>query len=177
MVDGLGRCHLDDALRLLPVLADVGVYWAEELVPAGSWGWQRLRSVQTGVPLAAGEHAVDEAEQARLLTGGQVDVWQVDVGWGGGLARALHIVETAADLGIPVFPHGAHLDAALALAAVCCRDKVPAVEYHLTVEPLRQQIHEHPLAADGGWIQARTAPGLAEQLRVVGEDPLWSVGR
>ncbi|BAJ29869.1 MULTISPECIES: enolase C-terminal domain-like protein [Kitasatospora] len=177
MVDGLGHCHLDDALRLLPVLADIGVHWAEELVPASSWGWQRLRSVHIGVPLAAGEHAVDEAEQARLLTGGQVDVWQVDVGWGGGLARALHTVETAADLGIPVFPHGAHLDAALALAALCCRDKIPAVEYHLTVEPLRQQIHHQPLTAEGGWLPARTSPGLAGRLLTVGDDPVWSVGR
>ncbi|MET8623771.1 enolase C-terminal domain-like protein [Kitasatospora sp. NPDC004669] len=177
MVDGLGRCHLDDALRLLPVLADLGIHWAEELVPPGSWGWQRLRSVHAGVPLAAGEHAVDEAEQTRLLTDGQVDVWQIDVGWAGGLVRSLHTVETAADLGIPVFPHGAHLNAGLALAAACCRDKVPAVEYHLTVEPLRQQIREHPLTVEGGWVQARTMQGLAGRLATTGDDPLWSVGR
>ncbi len=177
MVDGLGRCHLDDALRLLPVLADLQVHWAEELVPAGSWSWQRLRSTGSKVPLAAGEHAVDEAEQTRLLTGGQVDVWQIDVGWCGGLGRALHTVETATDLGIPVFPHGAHLNAALALAAACCRDKIPAVEYHLTVEPLRQQIHETTVTVDGGWLTARTAAGLAERLLTVGDDPAWSVSR
>ncbi|MFJ8475727.1 enolase C-terminal domain-like protein [Kitasatospora sp. NPDC094011] len=177
MVDGLGRCHLDDALRLLPVLADLGVHWAEELVAPGSWGWQWLRFAPAEVPLAAGEHAVDPAEQTRLLTSGAVDVWQIDPGWGGGLARALHTVEVAADLGIPVFPHGAHLPAALALAAVCCRDKVPAVEYHLTVEPPRQQIHQEPLTVEGGWLEARTGPGLAERLLVVGDDPLWSVGR
>ncbi|MBF9071746.1 enolase C-terminal domain-like protein [Streptacidiphilus fuscans] len=177
MVDGLGRCHLDEALRLLPVLSDLGVQWAEELVPADSLGWQRLRLAPAEVPLAAGEHAVDEAEQTRLLTGGQVDVWQVDVGWAGGLSRSLHTIETAADLGIPTFPHGAHLNAALALAAVCCRDKVPALEYHLTVEPLRQQIHEHPLTVDSGWLSARTSPGLAGQLLTVSDDPLWSVGQ
>ncbi|MEV7004723.1 hypothetical protein AB0N62_45255 [Streptomyces sp. NPDC093982] len=38
------------------------------------------------------------------------------------------------------FPHGDRLPAALALAGTCCRDEIPAVEWHLTLEPLRQQI-------------------------------------
>ncbi|MGO4748639.1 enolase C-terminal domain-like protein, partial [Streptomyces sp. 2MCAF27] len=83
MVDALGRCRLDEAMQLLPVLADLQVTFAEELLPPGSFGWHRLRAAGTGVPLAAGEHAVDEAEQARLLTGEAVDIWQVDPAWSG----------------------------------------------------------------------------------------------
>ncbi|MEV6674339.1 enolase C-terminal domain-like protein [Streptomyces sp. NPDC051162] len=162
MVDALGRCRLDEAMRLLPVFADLEVAFAEELLPAGSWGWHRLRAAGAGVPLAAGEHAVDEAEQIRLLTGEGVDVWQVDPGWSGGLARSLHTTELAADLGMATFPHGDRLHAALALAGACCRDKVPAVEWHLALEPLRQQIFPIPLRVEGGLLPVRTTAGLAE---------------
>ncbi|MFC5800759.1 enolase C-terminal domain-like protein [Streptomyces formicae] len=161
MVDGLGRCRLDEAMRLLPVLADLGVFFAEELLPPGSWGWHRLRSAGAGVPLAAGEHAIDEGEQIRLLTGGAVDVWQTDPGWSGGLARSLHTTELAADLGMVTFPHGDRLAAALALAGACCRDKIPSVEWHLTLEPLRQQVFTAPWAPEKGMLPVRTTAGLA----------------
>ncbi|MFI6350252.1 enolase C-terminal domain-like protein [Streptomyces sp. NPDC050560] len=162
LVDALGGCRLDEAMLLLPVLADLDVAFAEELLPPGSPAWHRLRATGTKVPLAAGEHAVDEAEQIRLLTGGHLDVWQTDPGWSGGLARSLHTTELAADLGMATFPHGDRLPAALALAGTCCRDKVPAVEWHLTLEPLRQQVFSAPMRAEEGWLPVRTAPGLAE---------------
>ncbi|OLT36359.1 mandelate racemase [Actinomadura sp. CNU-125] len=160
IVDGLGRCRLDEALRLLPVLADLQVAFAEELLPPGSPGWHRLRGA--GVPLAVGEHAVDGVEQVHLLTGGSVDVWQVDPGWAGGLARSLHITDLAADLGMATFPHGNHLLAAVALAGACYRDTIPAVEWHLTLEPLRQQIFSASAQVEGGLLPVRTAPGVIE---------------
>ncbi|MFE2595785.1 enolase C-terminal domain-like protein [Streptomyces sp. NPDC059396] len=165
MVDGLGRCRLDDAIRLLPVLADLKIVFAEELLPPGSSSWARLQSMAVSVPLAAGEHAVDTHEQARLLLGRrELDVWQPDPGWSGGLAQAIRTTDLAADLGLSTFPHGAHLPAAVALAAVNCRDRVPAVEYHLTVEPLRQQIYATSQTASDGQLAVRTDPGLAGPL-------------
>lgn len=157
MVDGLGRCRADEAVRLLPILAGLGITWAEELVPDRSPAWQRLRAA--GVPLAAGEHAVDPEHQARLLSGGNLDVWQPDPGWAG-LARSLHTADVAADSGLPTFPHGSHLPAAAALASVCCRDQIPAVEYHLTVEPHRQSIFTNPAVPSNGQLRVRTDPGL-----------------
>ncbi|GAA0347144.1 enolase C-terminal domain-like protein [Streptomyces blastmyceticus] len=175
MVDGLGRCRLDEAMRLLPVLVDLGVVFAEELLPPGSFGWHRLRAAGAGVPLAAGEHAVDEAEQIRLLTGEGVDVWQVDPGWSGGLARSLHTTELAADLGMATFPHGDRLPAALALAGACCRDKIPAIEWHLTLEPLRQQVFSAPVQIEGGQLPVRTNPGLAEVPALLETAAAWEV--
>ncbi|MER5210966.1 enolase C-terminal domain-like protein [Streptomyces sp. NPDC002838] len=175
MVDGLGRCRLDEAMQLLPVLADLQVAFAEELLPPGSFGWHRLRATGAGVPLAAGEHAVDEAEQIRLLTGEGVDVWQVDPGWSGGLARSLHTTELAADLGMATFPHGDRLPAALALAGACCRDKIPAIEWHLTLEPLRQQVFSAPVQIEGGRLPVRTAPGLAEVPALPEKTAAWEV--
>ncbi|MFK0179622.1 enolase C-terminal domain-like protein [Streptomyces xanthochromogenes] len=174
MVDALGRCRLDDAIRLLPVLADLEVAFAEELLPPGSRGWHRLRAAGVGVALAAGEHAVDEAEQIRLLTE-CVDVWQVDPGWSGGLARTLHTTEVAADLGMATFPHGDRLWAALALAGACCRDKIPAVEWHLTLEPLRQQVFTEPAVIEAGMLASGPADGLAPLPVITDSLPAWTV--
>jgi hypothetical protein len=49
-------------------------------------------------------------------------------------------VEVAAERGIACSPYGAHLPAALALAGTRCKNKIPAVGYHLALEPLRQQL-------------------------------------
>ncbi|WP_030894184.1 enolase C-terminal domain-like protein [Streptomyces sp. NRRL F-5053] len=175
MVDALGRCRLDEAMRLLPVLADLQVAFAEELLPPSAVGWHRLRAAGEGVPLAAGEHAVDAAEQIRLLTGGGVDVWQVDPGWSGGLARSLHTTELAADLGMATFPHGDRLPAALALAGACCRDKIPAIEWHLTLQPLRQQVFLAPVQIESGRVPVRTVPGLAEVPALQEKTAAWEV--
>ncbi len=176
MVDGLRRCRLDEALALMPVLADLDVAFAEELVEPGGFAWGRVRVAGAGVPIAAGEHAVDEHEQTRLLAGGAVDVWQTDPGWSGGLARSLHTTEVAADLGMATFPHGDRLWAALALAAACCRDKVPAVEWHLTLEPLRQQVFTEPVVVEAGLLPSSPGAGLAPLPVTSSPLPAWEVG-
>lgn len=56
------------------------------------------------------------------------------------------------------FPHGDRLPAALALAGTCCRDKIPAVEWHLTLEPLQQHIYPTPVHIEDGMLPVRTVP-------------------
>ncbi|MGW8762454.1 enolase C-terminal domain-like protein [Streptomyces sp. NPDC055815] len=176
MVDGLRRCRLDEALTLLPVLADLEVTFAEELLEPGGFAWAQVRSAGVRVPMAAGEHAVDEHEQTRLLAGGVVDVWQTDPGWSGGLARSLHTTEVAADLGMATFPHGDRLWAALALAGACCRDKVPAVEWHLTLEPLRQQVFAEAVVVEAGMLPSAPGAGLTPPPVTTSPLPVWAVG-
>jgi L-alanine-DL-glutamate epimerase-like enolase superfamily enzyme len=142
----------------MPVFAALGVFWAEELTTSAS------HSRVQGVPLAAGEHSVDPGDQPRVLAGG-VQVWQVDPGWTG-LSRALRSADVAADMGVPTFPHASHLPATVILAGTCCRDKVPAVEYHLTVEPLRQQIFTDILEPSDGWLPVRAEPGITSGYRL-----------
>ncbi|MFF0471858.1 enolase C-terminal domain-like protein [Micromonospora zamorensis] len=173
MVDGLGQCRLDQALAVLPVLVALRLTWAEELVEAGSAAWLSLRSrAAGGVPMAAGEHAYDPGEQSRLLTDGLVDIWQPDVAWCGGISRALHTAQVAADLGVATFPHGGSLAAAVALAGVCTARAVPAVEYHLTIEPLRQCVVVDALRPINGELLVRSIPGLAEYAMPAGALPI-----
>jgi L-alanine-DL-glutamate epimerase-like enolase superfamily enzyme len=158
-VDIGGRWPADYARQMLPVLAEVGVSWVEE--PGAVPGTDMARY---GLARAAGEHDYDPAEQLRTLAD-DVQIWQPDPTWCGGLAHTLSMVELAAMLGIRSFPHGSGLAVALALAASAPEQVIPAIEYHLTLEPLRQDHQIEPLVPVHGELAARTIPGLTSGYR------------
>ena len=121
--------------------------------------------------LAWGEHAYDVPVQQAALASDLVDVWQPDVGWCGGLSAAVAATEIALRRGIPVYPHGGSLVAGCALAAWCGVDAVPAVEYHLTQEPLRQRFSHRPLAPASGSVHVAEVTA-ARDLRVSHDHPV-----
>ncbi len=165
MVDALGRWKFDYAVRMLPILADIGVAWLEEpLDPQCMADLRRLRGISP-VPIAGGEHAYDRATQLAQVGSGSIDVWQPDVGWHGGLVDAVTVVDVAAAHGLRVYPHGGSLAAAVALAGLTEPDVLPAVEYHLTQEPLRQQAFTVAVSpVDGALVVPETA-GLAGEFQ------------
>jgi L-alanine-DL-glutamate epimerase-like enolase superfamily enzyme len=158
-VDLGGRWPADYARQMLPVLAEVGVCWVEEPGAVSSADLARH-----GLARAGGEHDYDPADQLRTL-GNDVQIWQPDPTWCGGLAHTLSMVELAALLGIRSVPHGSGLAVALALAASAPADAVPAIEYHLTLEPLRQDHQLEPLVPVRGELPARTVVGLTSGYR------------
>ncbi|MFD4356762.1 enolase C-terminal domain-like protein [Nocardia sp. NPDC058518] len=158
-VDVGGRWSADYARRMLPVLAEVGVCWVEE--PGALSDTDLARH---GLARAAGEHDYDPVDQLGSL-GGDVQIWQPDPTWCGGLAHALSMVELAALRGIRSLPHGSGLAVALALAASAPADAVAAIEYHLTLEPLRQDHQLEPLVPVAGELEARTVAGLTSGYR------------
>lgn len=162
MIDGLRRCRLDQAKRLLPVLAELDLDFVEDLVHEKT-DMSGLRSAadHASVVLASGENVVHPHDQQRLLHSGLIDVFQLEPAWCGGLSPSLHAIDTASALGIATFPHGDRVAAALALASVCTAPAVPAIEWHLTLEPLRQQVLREPLQPTEGTLRTRTQPGLS----------------
>jgi L-alanine-DL-glutamate epimerase-like enolase superfamily enzyme len=154
MIDALGRWDQNRLRYLVPALVEAGVEWVEE--PTSD-----LDQVMAhpGVAIAGGEHAYDRVDQLRLITGGRVQVWQPDVAWHGGLTRALAMVDLAAEHAVASFPHAASLPAALHLAALS--PAVPAVEYHLTLDPRRHAVLHRPPVPDTGAFLVPAQPGLA----------------
>jgi len=160
-VDVGGRWNASYARHMLPVLAEHQVTWVEE---PGMVAESDL--TQRGLVHATGEHDYDPADQLRTLTCGAVQVWQPDPSWNGGLAHSVRMVDLATALGIPCFPHGSSMSAALHLASVMSSEAIPAVEYHLTLEPLRQAVHTVPLVPRGGAFALPDEPGLTMPYRI-----------
>jgi L-rhamnonate dehydratase len=165
MIDGLRRWDRTHMLRLLPALAEVDVTWIEEPTADGWWPGANLA-------LAAGEQTYEPDDQIETIMSGAVQVWQPDVAWHGGLTQALAVVDLAASRGIPSFPHASSLPAGLHLAALCDEATIPAMEYHLTLDPRRHAVLEQPPTPSNGLFALPTEPGLTGPYRVRHDNPL-----
>ncbi|MGH9038008.1 MAG: mandelate racemase/muconate lactonizing enzyme family protein [Acidimicrobiia bacterium] len=160
MVDAHGTWSVDYARRLLPSLRDLALAWVEEPLHPGNPGLSRLRRENPGVAFAGGEHAYDPELQLAAVMSGDLDVWQPEVSWHGGLAPSLRMADIAAWRGLRTFPHGAFLDGALNLAAAVEPSVIPAVEYHLTLESARQSLFTEARVPRRGAMEVRREPGL-----------------
>lgn len=167
MVDVLGQWSVDYAIRMTPALARMGIAWIEE--PFDVARIAELHRIPGCVPIAAGEHAYDQVTQLAMIEGGHVDVWQPDVGWHGGLLDALTMVDLADAHGLRVFPHGGCLAGAVALAGLTDAAVLPAVEYHLTQEPVRQQVLTEPIVPGEGKVPVRDGVGFVDGYRTVSD--------
>jgi L-rhamnonate dehydratase len=169
LIDGVASWPADYARTVVPELAALRVGWVEEPVAGGVEELAAL--ADSDVRLAWGEHAYDLAVQRAALASDLVDVWQPDVGWCGGMSAAVSSTGVARGRGIPVYPHGGSLVAGCALAAWCGADAVPAVEYHLTQEPLRQRFSHRPLVPVSGSVRLADITA-ARSLRVRHDHPV-----
>lgn len=151
---GWDRSH---ARHLMPALAEHQVAWVEEPAPVPPRWF-----AEAGIAVAGGEHDTDPEGQQRSVHSGDLQVWQPEPAWHGGLVPSLRSVDLAAAQGLVTCPHGTALPVASVLAGLHTAGQVPAVEYHLTLEPLRQGGIHAPLTPDGGWLPVRSTPGLAD---------------
>jgi len=81
--------------RLAGELADLGVLWLEEPLPARDTAGMRTLREQTGIRVAGGEMARGPGELLDALAAGALDVIQPDVVLAAGLLRARTVAETA----------------------------------------------------------------------------------
>ena len=79
--------------RIAAELAELGVFWLEEPLPAGDWSG--LRSLRTSLRIAGGEMARTPADLLAALDADALDVYQPDVVLAVGMLRARTIAELA----------------------------------------------------------------------------------
>lgn len=157
MVDTIVDWPVPYAAQMAPVCAEAGLTWIE-----GGPGLSAALADRPvpGLVVAGGEYASAPDAQIAAITGGTLSVWQPDLAWHGGLAPVLRGIELAAAAGLWSFPHASSLPAALHAAAVFDADQVPAVEYHLTLDPARHRgLRQIPVPASGAFT-VHADPGL-----------------
>lgn len=159
MLDVFGAWNAPEAETFLTAVASLKLAWVEEPVAARELVAYRWLAARSSTPLAAGEHSYGLADIANLIDCG-VRVLQPDAAWCGGLAVFRAMVDMAASSGCTVFPHGGGLLPALHVSTCYPDQVVPAIEFHLTVEPRRQALWRRKYVPIDGYLIAPSEPGL-----------------
>jgi L-alanine-DL-glutamate epimerase-like enolase superfamily enzyme len=137
------------------------VLWLED--PLRNCDLEAYRSLASKIPLGVGEQLLVHADGQALLSL-QLRAFTLDVVACGGLTRAVDLVTAAYARGISAYPHGRSFVPAVHLAAAY-PSVIPAVEYRLQWEPVRQQRYACPWLPTQGTITLPKSPGLGTRPR------------
>ena len=157
--------------RLAGELAELGVLWLEEPLPAGDLGGMRMLREQAGIRVAGGEMARTTSELLDALSAGALDVVQPDVVLSVGMLRARTVAEVAR-LGHHWFtPHtwtnGLGLMANLHVAAGVGGGPYLEFPYDPPGWPAQRRdfFLAQPMLIDpGGWLSVPDRPGLGAEI-------------
>ncbi|MEM3489972.1 MAG: mandelate racemase/muconate lactonizing enzyme family protein [Nitrososphaerota archaeon] len=174
MVDANSGYNVNQAIRLGRMLEKYDVEWFEEpIMPDNLPGYSKI-SNSLDIPIAAGESEFTRYGFRDLITIGNVDIIQPNVGRAGGITEVKKIIDFASAYGIPYAPHtgsssGVTMAAEIQLAV--------ASSNFLTYEYMRtawSQEQPNPLKTDllkqnidtpiGGFISRPEGEGLCVDL-------------
>jgi L-alanine-DL-glutamate epimerase-like enolase superfamily enzyme len=105
MVDANQAFAFHEALLRARMLADHGVTWFEEPMPADDLAGHARLAAQSAVPIAVGESLYSPGQFGDYLRAGAASVVQVDVARVGGITPWLKVAHMAEALNIAVCPH------------------------------------------------------------------------
>ncbi len=105
MVDANQAFHFHEALLRAHMLADVGITWFEEPMPADDLAGHARLAAQSRVPIAVGESLYSPGQFADYLRAGACSIVQVDVARVGGITPWLKVAHMAEAMNVAVCPH------------------------------------------------------------------------
>ena len=172
MVDANQSFDLADAIRHADMLADIGIHWLEEPMPADDVGAHQLLAQHSRVPIAVGESMYSLSQFKDYLEKGACQIVQADVARVGGITPWLKIAHMAEAFNVPICPH---FLMELHVGLVCAVPNAPTLEY---IPQLDDVIRSPMIVKDGAAI-ASNVPGLGIDWdwNVIGklEDPACKV--
>lgn len=163
MVDANQAWDADTAIRSAREIAEVGLDWLEEPIPADSTpaDWQRVAS-SSPIPLAGGENIRGFDAFARAIDAGTLKVIQPDLGKWGGFSGCLEVGRQVCESGKLFCPHwlggGIGLVASLHLKAAVGGDGY--VEVDSNDNPLRECLGRPFPTVIEGRVKLGDRPGL-----------------
>lgn len=153
MVDANQAFSLAEALRRADMLADLGIHWFEEPMPADDVGAHRQLARQSRVPIAVGESMYSLSQFKDYLQAGACSVVQADVARVGGITPWLKIAHLAEAFNVPICPH---FLMELHVSLVCAVPNAPTLEYI----PQLDAVTRAPLDIRDGHAHPPDAPGI-----------------
>ncbi|GAB5505406.1 MAG: mandelate racemase/muconate lactonizing enzyme family protein [Rhizobiaceae bacterium] len=126
MVDANQAFSLAEAMRRADMLAELGIHWFEEPMPADDVGAHRRLAEHSRVPIAVGESMYSLSQFKDYLEQGACSVVQADVARVGGITPWLKIAHLAEAFNVPVCPH---FLMELHVSLVCAIPNAPVLEF------------------------------------------------
>jgi L-alanine-DL-glutamate epimerase-like enolase superfamily enzyme len=153
MVDANQAFHYHEALLRARMLAEVGITWFEEPMPADDLTGHARLAEQSGVPIAVGESLYSPGQFADYMQARACSIVQVDVGRVGGITPWLKVAHMAEAMNLAVCPH---FLMELHVSLVCAIPNSWMLEYIPQLDP----ITETRLDIRGGLAHPPNTPGL-----------------
>ena len=174
MVDANQSFNLSEAKRRSDMLAEFGIGWFEEPMPADDVGAHVSLNAYSRVPIAVGESMYSLSQFKDYLQMGGCSIVQADVARVGGITPWLKIAHLAEAFNVAICPH---FLMELHVSLTCAVNNAPMLEYipqlnEITSSPLdiRGGIAHAPMSVglgiDWDWsaINARAVPGLNAEI-------------
>ncbi len=135
MLDCWMAFDVEFTVRLAERLRPYGLRWIEDcLLPDDLDGWTTLRQRLPWQGLATGEHWYGVAPFLHAASRRNVDVFQPDTAWVGGVTATVKICHLAEAAGIPVIPHAA-MNSPFGQHICFAMPNIPWGEYFLGTAP------------------------------------------
>ena len=173
MVDANQAFSYHAALLRAHMLADLGITWFEEPMPADDLTGHARLAAASRVPIAVGESLYSPGQFADYLRAGACSIVQVDVARVGGITPWLKVAHMAEAMNIAVCPHflmELHVSLVCAIPNSWMLEYIPQLDpvtkSRLDIQRSMARPPEMPgLGIDWDWaaIKAQTVPGSAHQ--------------
>lgn len=165
MVDVNQGWTLDQAQEQLPKLENLGLKWIEEpLLCTAPWSEWRTLAGMTGIPVAAGENLMGEAQFQEGIDSGALTIIQPDAAKWGGISRCLPLSKAINEAGLHFFPH--YLGGGIGLLAsghlLAATGGGGALEVDSNPNPLRNELTGSLNQVENGVAHLGEAPGIGE---------------
>jgi L-alanine-DL-glutamate epimerase-like enolase superfamily enzyme len=161
---------VDRAARTIAAWREFDLFFVETPLRSDDLdGYARLREMDLGTPIAAGEWLTTRFEFLDLMDRGRVDVVQPDIGRVGGLTEARRVADLAAARGRTVVPHLWKTGVSIAVAAhfAAATAGCAFIEFlprELTGSRLRRELTADELVMTDGLLPLPSRPGLGVEL-------------
>ena len=174
MVDANQSFHYHEALLRSHMLADLGITWFEEPMPADDLTGHSRLAAASRVPIAVGESLYSPGQFADYLRAGACSIVQVDAARVGGITPWLKVAHMAEAMNIAVCPHflmELHVSLTCAIPNSWMLEYIPQLDAITTSRLHIERGQARPpgtagLGIDWDWeaIQAQTVEGSATTL-------------
>ncbi|MFF5289581.1 mandelate racemase/muconate lactonizing enzyme family protein [Paractinoplanes globisporus] len=171
MCDANQRWDFSTAMRMLPVLAEVGMDWFEEPVHADDITAHRRLQAASPVDIAAGESLYSYHAFANFLAAEALRVVQVDVTRVGGVTEWMQVAQHAAAGGLRVVPHaGDMMQVHQHLAGTFLSETAPLLEF---IPWTRDAFVDRTVVVDG-YAERPQAPGASTAIAAAARER-WQI--